>query len=348
MHIINAMFGRKLGGIEQSFLDYAKALKSKNHRVTALIDPKAQIRPMIEAEHIDYELISNLGSWDPTPKLKIRSLIKRLSPDAMIAHGNRALQLLSAAKQHAPLVLVTHNYKLKYARKADYFFTITEDLKRRVLNKGIAEEKISVIPNMIDLRQITPHSQTHDPLVIGAMGRFVHKKGFAVFLDAIAKLKAKSAQEFRVILAGEGEERAHLEKKCQDLGLTGIVSMPGWISKKHDFFNAIDLFCLPSLHEPFGIILLEAFAYEKPVVTSLSEGPQEIVTDKKNALVAPVGDSNALAAQLLRALEDKKLRQKLVKAGQETVTRYDIQTVVEKIEGSLHKFVVDDSTRGRS
>lgn len=343
MHIVNAMFGCGLGGIEQAFVDYCQAITAQGHRVTAVLHPDSRIRLQVEAvAGVELRYIRNFGAWDMLARCRLAKLMKELQADAAILHGNRAVQLMRKGAEAAgcKTVGVTHNYSLARQIGLDGFFATTEDLRGELLRLGQPAESIHAIPNMIRLQDINPKPHVRDEAVpvIGAMGRFVHKKGFAVFLDALAELRERGVV-FSARLGGGGEELGALEEQASDRGLDGVLEFTGWVQDKAEFFGSIDVFCLPSLHEPFGIILLEAFAYHVPVVTADAEGPSEIATDGVDALVVAKQNAHALADALQRLLEEPALADRLVEAAAETVQAYDLDAVGQRICTALERII---------
>lgn len=349
MHIINAMFSKGLGGIEQCFVDYAEALSKQGHKVTCLVQPDAAILPALEAvKNIDIVKIANHGQWDMFAKLRIRRALRKRTPDVIISHGNRALRLMK--KRPCPLVMVTHNYHLSSITEADAAIAITEDLKKAAIEHGMDEENILCAPNMIrPIKGAKERTASHTPPVIGAMGRLVRKKGFETFIEALAILK-NTHIPFRAQLAGIGEEEEHLRQLAKEEGLEASqLEFAGWINNKEQFFDNIDIFCLPSLHEPFGIILLEAFAHGIPVVSSASEGPREIITDKHDALLATVNDPRALADALQTLISEPKTAKNLAKNALDTVTeKYAIDAVGKQLSDALEAWINKHSEAKRA
>ena len=342
MHIVNAMFGCGLGGIEQSFLDYCQAIARQGHRVTAIIHPKAGIRPILEAmPGIEVHYVANWGAWDGFARRKLANLLLVLEADAAILHGNRAVRLMrrGTRKVGCKTIGVTHNYSLGRQIGLDAFFATTQDLRNTLIRLGQAEDSIHIIPNMIRLASISPapHERGEVP-VIGAMGRFVRKKGFAVFLDALAELKRRGVS-FTAQLGGGGEEEVALKAKAHALGLGRQLAFVGWVQDKRAFFGGIDVFCLPSLHEPFGIVMLEAFAHKVAVVTSDAEGPAEIASSGADALIVPKGDAVALANALERMLKDEALTFSLAVQAEKTVAGYDLDVVGKRICTALEDII---------
>lgn len=298
MRIVNAMFGRGRGGLEQVFLDYCEAMAFAGHEVLALIHPRAAIRRALERREIAFHSIDNLGAWDPVAALRLRSWLRQQEPDAVMAHGNRAISLLKNAGAR-PLIGVAANYTLKGAG-LDAILCATEDLVRHCRNRGFAAERISLIPHMVAAPRSPPQRTWRQPPVIGAMGRFVAKKGFDVLIEALRRVETP----WRAVIAGDGAEAAALQELARRHGLDGQIEFPGWQDDVGVFFDEIDVFCLPSLHEPFGIVLLEAMAQALPVIATDSEGPLEILRNGADGIVVAKGDPAALAAAIERMLGD--------------------------------------------
>jgi glycosyltransferase involved in cell wall biosynthesis len=171
----------------------------------------------------------------------------------------------------------------------------------------------------------------------------VAKKGFAEFITALALLRDRSAN-FRAVIGGEGEEAGALEAMTRRLGLEDSISFPGWISDKAAFFRSIDIFCLPSLHEPFGIVALEAMAAGLPIVSTATEGPREILGDDVTALLAPPSDPAELAEKLHSMLADAPLRNRLAQAARHHVeARYDRSRVAETLGRAVREVIAQRS-----
>lgn len=340
MRIANIMFGRDLGGIEQAFLDYNDALSMAGHEVLAVTHPLAQINPKITGD-VRYRALHNFGKWDFISAFKLKRILKEFKPQATITHGNRALLLAHKAKKHTGLHIgLTHNYNLKHFQKLDVVFAITKDLKNTIVSNGIPLTRVVRIPNMVRLPEpaITRAEKPVDqPIVIGAMGRFVAKKGFDHLIDAAARLGALTRHPFKIVIAGDGEEQSALMKRVKKHKLQDKVEFIGWVEDKKSFFTNCDLFCLPSLHEPFGIVLLEAMAHSTPVVSYTSEGPSEIFTQHPEAgVMVANGDVGALADTLARLIANPAQRKFLSQRARIAVEQeYSIPVVSKRIDDAL-------------
>ncbi len=317
LHIVNAMFGAKLGGLEQAFVDYSAVLGERGSRLTNIVIPGALSAVPLRAMSQSVVEIGNFNQWDPLAVWRLRRAMARLKPDAVIAHGNRAINLLRpAARGLAPFVAVNHSVNVKRTIGADFVIAINEDMRARLIAAGQPPARVAKLFNMIRKPEALPApGAPRAPPVVGAMGRFVPKKGFDVFLSALAQLKAQG-RPFRAVLAGAGEIEPALKRQAAALALDDALSFPGWIHDKAAFFREIDVFAFPSSHDVCPVVLLEAFLWAKPVVLTDCPGPREISADGVDSLLFPIGDAGALAGRIARVLDEPGLAERLGGAAQ--------------------------------
>ena len=311
------MFGPKLGGLEQVFVDYSEVLGQRGLRLTNIVVPGALSAAPLRGLSQTVVEIGNFNQWDPLAIWRLRRALRRLQPDAVIAHGNRAINLLRpAARGLAPLVAVNHSINVKRTVGADFVIAINEDMRERLIAAGQPAATTAKLFNMIRSPKTLPvPASPQAPPVIGAMGRFVPKKGFDVFLSALALMKARG-RPFRAVLAGAGELEAALKRQAAALDLRDVLSFPGWVNDKAAFFRQIDLFAFPSSHDVCPVVLLEAFLWAKPVVLTDCPGPREISADGVDSLRFPIGDASALAERIARVLDEPGLAERLGAAAQ--------------------------------
>jgi glycosyltransferase involved in cell wall biosynthesis len=116
-------------------------------------------------------------------------------------------------------------------------------------------------------------------------------------------------------LAGEGPLRRELENLAVTLGVLDRVRFLGWRTDRAALLRAADICVLPSRYEPFGTVILEAWAAGTPLVACASAGPAAHIEDGVSGLLTPINDAPALAVALRRALKDEDLRRRLVAQG---------------------------------
>jgi glycosyltransferase involved in cell wall biosynthesis len=141
-----------------------------------------------------------------------------------------------------------------------------------------------------------------EPLLLAA-GRLVPEKDFPTLLRAFARLREQ--RPARLILLGEGTERASLEALARRLGVRASVHMPGFVRNPFPYMRAASVLVLSSRWEGFGNVLVEAMACGTPVVsTDCTGGASEILQGGRLGPLVPVGDDEALAQAIAATLDD--------------------------------------------
>ena len=173
---------------------------------------------------------------------------------------------------------------------------------------GVRRDRISIIynpavtPAALQYAGTVPdHPWFRDdgpPVVLG-VGRLAPQKDFATLIEAFRLVLVE--RSCRLLILGEDPMRSDLEDRVRSVGLEHWVSMPGWVDNPYAFMARAGLFVLSSRHEGFPGVLVEALACGCPSVsTDCPAGPAEILESPD--LLAPVGDPEALAGAMLRAL----------------------------------------------
>lgn len=186
---------------------------------------------------------------------------------------------------------------------------VAEDLASRV---RIPDENLKVIYNPVitpRLRMLAQRSPDHPwllqdgPPVILAIGRLTPAKGFDVLIEAFAGLRRHKAA--RLLILGEGPERARLESRIAELGLQDHCQLSGFKSNPYSFMANADIFVLPSRWEGLPTVLIEALSLGVPVIaTDCPSGPHEILDGGRFGKLVPVENPEALCSTLLHTLEN--------------------------------------------
>lgn len=147
-----------------------------------------------------------------------------------------------------------------------------------------------------------------DGPLIGIVGRLQHWKGMHVLIEAMPAVLARHRNAHAVIVGGKHDlepgYEVQLRQRIDALGLAAHVTLAGFQQDIPLWMQAMDVVVHASDNEPFGIVVIEALALGKPVVAGAHGGPAEVITDGVNGLLAPFGDASALAAAVLRYLDD--------------------------------------------
>jgi glycosyltransferase involved in cell wall biosynthesis len=161
---------------------------------------------------------------------------------------------------------------------------------------------------------LSPPSPPLSPLcTIAWIGRFSERKNPLMLLRAVPRMK--QAEHARFLLVGEGPLEEAIKSTIHRLGLADRCQLIPFQSDVRPILEACDTLVLTSQEESFGLVLVEAGAYEKPVVATRTQGPAEIVVDGQTGFLVNSGDEAALAQRLDQLVADPQLRRTLGKAG---------------------------------
>ena len=167
---------------------------------------------------------------------------------------------------------------------------------------GVPADRIERIPHFRSLEPVAAAKAPRQTnAAVKALGRFAHKKGFDVLLQAVAHAAAQGAT-FRLEIGGDGPERASLKALAARLGIEDRVTFCGWIDDVEAFLADAGLFVLPSRVESFGIVILEAMACGVPIIATRVSGPLATL-DGDTALLVPSDDPAAMAAAMRAVFE---------------------------------------------
>lgn len=242
--------------------------------------------------------------------LKLKNIYARLikegkRPDIIHAHsvlwGGWAAARISK-KYNIPLIITEHSTAFLRGLIKDYqipFIKEAFDHAKKVivvgpgleqeLRKYIKEEKIQLIPNIVDTSRFKPNDniKKSNKFRFFSLAFLTYKKGFDVLLNAFAKA-FKGNREVELVIGGDGEERGNLEKLAVDLEIEKQVTFLGELSREQAAMEMqkCDVFVLASRFETFGVVFIEALACGKPIIATKCGGPEMIVNEKNGLLVA--------------------------------------------------------------
>ena len=190
-----------------------------------------------------------------------------------------------------------------------------------------------VIPNPIDPSLGHNHGGGARPdggkgkMVIG-VGRLTPQKGFDLLIEAFAGC-GERAQGWSLVIAGEGEERGHLEAQIARSGLSHRIRLIGRVPDPSRLYREADLFVLPSRFEGFPNALLEAMAYGLPVIAAdCPSGPGEIIRPGVDGLLVPAENVGAVRVAMETLMGDRSARERLGLHAREISERFNVETIM--------------------
>lgn len=200
---------------------------------------------------------------------------------------------------------------LAAARSAAAVTAVSQPLADRLEKEGVPRHKLHVIPNGVDTTRFAPRDRDasrrtlglpDSPLVV-CVSRLSHEKGVDILVDAARSLRS-FVPDARIVVVGDGAERAALEQRIADAGLSEAVKLVG--AMPHDtvptWMSAADVVCMPSRREGHPNAAMEALACGRPLVASRAGALTALVTATRGITVEP-GDAEALGTALGVALQ---------------------------------------------
>ena len=253
---------------------------------------------------------------------------------------------------------LSEQFEIEAAKNSDYVFTITNALKQILIENGIEENKISVLPNAVDPerfdvierdKELEEQLGFENKIVIGYIGSFVEYEGIDLLLEATSQLKRELGDVFRVLLVGDGSMHEKLWRMSRFLAVDDIVTFTGRVAYEEvdRYYSLIDIVPLPRLGlrvcelvsplKPF-----EAMATGKVLITSDVEALSEIIDDGVTGLLHRKDDSSHLADKLKEAITDSELRENLGKQAREWVSETHSWDVISTRLTEIYDKLLED------
>lgn len=213
----------------------------------------------------------------------------------------------------------------------DKIIAVSGETKKDILNHFQTNEgRVEIIHNGVDLSRYRFSSSRKSLYRLGItrryvlfVGRITRQKGIFTLIDAADKLP----EDVQVVLVAAAPDTKEIEEELREK-VSRRKNRIIWINRKLEeedlveLYSNAEVFCCPSIYEPFGISNLEAMACESPVVASAVGGIKEVVVPEETGILVEPGDSNKLAEALGRILCDKNLAQIFGKNGRKRVEKY--------------------------
>lgn len=220
----------------------------------------------------------------------------------------------------------------------DHYCVSTQIFHDQLLQKKIAEtRRVSIIPLGIELASVALSREQararlglpNDAAVVISAGRLESQKGLRYLIEAWSAVR-RDVPGAMLVLLGDGPLRGELESLAERLNVRESIYFTGWRTDANELLAAGDLFCLPSLWEAFGYVLLEAMAAGIPIVASDVDGIPEVLMQGRLGKLVPAGDCSSLARAVADLLHDPAERHRLKQTGLQHVhSRYALAGMVE-------------------
>ncbi len=235
---------------------------------------------------------------------------KKISEKPLIFH----IHALEQDRSPQSPCFATQEIERQGLHAADLIITVSQYTKKRIMREHfIAAEKIAVVYNghVGSVKHVPKASLSAvKKFTVLFLGRVTEQKGVHYFIKAAEKI-LNYRQDVEFIIAGEGDLLPYAIETCASLGISKYVHFSGFLDRAEvaKMYQLSDVYVMPSVSEPFGIVCLEAIAHGIPVVISKQSGVSEVLT---NSLKADYWDSDRCAEHIIALLDYPALQQELL------------------------------------
>lgn len=320
LNVITVCGASALGGSETFFVTLTLGLKRAGVDVRSALKRNKLREQALREAGVPFQVLPFFRRFDWVTGPRFTRLAKSFRPDAVLTITGRGAAMTPPG-DYALIGRLGGYYNFDYFRRCDYLVCNTLDLVRYVTEGGWAKERVFYIPNFPHIddapaaARATLATPDGAPLAV-ALGRLHPNKAMDVLLKAAAQVP-----DLWVWIAGEGPDEPKLKKQARDLGIDGRVKFLGWRTDRGALLKAADICVFPSREEPFGNVVVEAWAYGAPLVAAASTGPAWLARNREDAILVPVDDAVALAEGIREVLASKTLADRLRENGRKRVEK---------------------------
>lgn len=346
LHIISSL---QRGGAEMALANLLMQLQTHaSHAVIFFHD--GPVRNMIEDLGIPCIQIRTWGSYaNPLFFLKLINKVKFFTPDCIHTDlwAANLLGRLCARLLRIPCVSVVHAMTEHEGRTRTIIDRIvpctptTYVAVSQAVQQSLATHKrlhaapCVIIKNGINAAALQKNSvavridKQSDTFLIGAVGRLITEKNYAVLLHSFAQLH-KVHEHIELMIIGSGPEEIPLKKLAEQLQISHKIN---WLGNRlaHPYYQFFDCYVQPSKTEGLSIALLEALSCSLPVIVTGKQKSHEVIQDGLHGIVIEPNDIDALTAALCTYIEQPELRKQYGAAGYQTATeRFSMQATAQE------------------
>jgi glycosyltransferase involved in cell wall biosynthesis len=304
---------------------------------------------VVRSQGHELRLVRSRSPLDAGALVALARVAREDDVDVLQTHGYKAnvLAFIAARRIRRPWVAFLHGvttetrrvglyYRLEAlaVRHADRVVVMSQSMREAYVRAGIDGDRVRIVHNaMLDRALPQPSPDTRDDLAIGIVARLSPEKGVDVGLRAFARLAARHPG-LRLHIAGEGPERAQLQRLATTLGVDARVVWHGHVNEIDAIYRRLAVLVIPSRSEGLPNVALEAMASGVPVVATAVGGLNElIVPGQTGCLVAPEAP-DALADAVGRLLESQPERERVANAARDDVRRrFSSEARVRQLRG---------------
>ena len=300
--------------------------------------------------------INESNRFDRSVIAQVRRLIEKEKIDIVHTHEVRSdiIGLIVGKLSGVPVMTTLHGWidngfrgkvltRLDKCilRFFDHVISVSEKMKKQVLNYGVRQDKMTILHNALVLENYQPNSAdkafrreleiSDTTLLIGNIGRLSPEKGQLDFIKAAATV-LKEHQNTKFVLIGKGDEEHQLRRLVKNLGIEKEIIFLGYRSDMFNVYNSLDLVVQSSYTEGMPNVILEALAMKVPVIATDVGGTSEAVINDETGILIQPGKPEKLSQKILEFINNKDIFKKMTEKGRKLVEcKFNIEERTKKL-----------------
>jgi glycosyltransferase involved in cell wall biosynthesis len=333
-----------IGGIGNYVLSLSRALKAEGVECVVASSGGSFEGEFAEGgiplKRINIKTKSELSPKVFMAVLAVKRLVKEENIDIIHAHTrvSQVVAFFVSRLTGVPYVTTCHGFFKKRLRGVfdtwgDKVIAISDAVRQHLLvDLGVKENRVKTVYSGVDIEKFSKKYSAEElsdiksslglagGRVVGTIGRLSDVKGQSYLIQAVFQILSKR-KDVVCVIAGDGPEEKSLKGLAKNLGIDRSVRFMRSQPDTRQLLSDMDLFVFPSVKEGLGLSLLEAMAAGRPCAASDIGGISDIIEDRRNGLLFPVGDVRKMKESITALLDDADFRRVIGEAARETVAK---------------------------
>jgi glycosyltransferase involved in cell wall biosynthesis len=329
-------------GGEIWMLSTMQELRNRGHEITLLCRPNTELARRAQALNFNLFQLPIRGDFDPVTIFQIYKWLKNHETDIILTNMDKELRLCGMAAKFVkprPVVISRRgidyplknkiHYRFSYNTLADFIVANSKSTKQALLKNApwLNPDRIQVIYNGVNPEKYQPENTGNlrsefniapNAPLIGFVGQLDERKGLDNLFPAFKKI-TQAIPDAVLLIVGTGVLQQRIETFIVQNRLERNIRLAGFRNDIPNIMRTIDLLVLPSWWEGFGIVIIEAMAAGKPVITTNVSSMPEIVIHGQTGLVVPVKDDAELYQAMLELVQNLDKAGRMGAQGREVV-----------------------------
>ena len=363
----------KPGGGEKVLLDLVQLIDKDKFEVFVILPDTGWLYSQLKTvTSVNLTIINGKGRFSIKYLLRLIRFLKKYDIDIIHSHllGVSLYSCMASFVTNTRVVCTIHGAvdshhsmsKLKLliiSLLATKIIFVSISLQRYFLdNFSLASDKCTTIYNGVNISNYTREEDytlkkeldlPKESILIGLVGNITPSKGYDILIKA-AKIIIEEYPTALFLIAGDRRGTLYdslLEIRTQ-YQLETKIRFLGFVEEVRHFLENLDIFVLSSISEGFSLSTVEAMSLGLPVVVTKCGGPEEIVTNNENGIIVSLGDEKALAAGVIRLLNNRKLRKDLGSVAMQTIAKKFDSSIMLGRHMELYRSIVSIDSKKNS